>query len=176
MQLARLRALPGSERCIAVSIQGLHRFYSRKFEKVVASWMTRQDRELAIADNAAYFAASLDAVRADWPAQPVGVFVGFSQGVAAAYRAAVAFDGRAAVISVGGDVPPELSEESLTRLSRVWIGRGERDDLYRSSQFYEDIARLKGLRISLETSIFDGAHEWPANPELLRHFFLSVLG
>ena len=36
------------------SIQGLHRFYQRRTNEVIASWMTRQDRELAIADNLAY--------------------------------------------------------------------------------------------------------------------------
>src|SRR5262245_6614400 len=47
-QLSRLRAIEGSERWLVVSIQGLHRFYQRRTEEIVASWMTRQDRELAI--------------------------------------------------------------------------------------------------------------------------------
>src|SRR5205085_2583604 len=35
-----------------VSIQGLHRFYTRAND-VVASWMTKEDRDAAIADNVA---------------------------------------------------------------------------------------------------------------------------
>ena len=42
--LARLRSIPGSDRWIIVSIQGLHRFYRGRSSDVVASWMTRQDR------------------------------------------------------------------------------------------------------------------------------------
>ena len=42
-----------------VAVQGLHRFYTRS-EDVVASWMTRQDRELAIADNIEYVRRVVD--------------------------------------------------------------------------------------------------------------------
>jgi len=35
-------------------VQGLHRFYRSRSEIVVASWMTKQDRELAIGDNIDY--------------------------------------------------------------------------------------------------------------------------
>src|ERR1700716_1960617 len=62
MQLERLRAIPGSDRWRLVAIQGLHRFYQRRTNEVIASWMTRQDRELAIADNLAYVNAVIDAV------------------------------------------------------------------------------------------------------------------
>ena len=53
IQLERLQAIPGSGRWLLVSIQGLHRFYQSRTRDVVASWMTRQDRELAMADNLA---------------------------------------------------------------------------------------------------------------------------
>ena len=62
IQLERMRRIPGADRWLLVSIQGLHRFYQRRANEVVASWMTRQDRELAMADNLAYVAAVIDAV------------------------------------------------------------------------------------------------------------------
>jgi hypothetical protein len=49
-----LQRLPGSDECTLVSIQALNRFYARGDQKIVASWMTRQDRDEAIADNLAY--------------------------------------------------------------------------------------------------------------------------
>jgi hypothetical protein len=52
--LSELERIPGNERWTLLSVQALHRFYSRGHERVVASWMTSQDRELAIADNLAY--------------------------------------------------------------------------------------------------------------------------
>jgi hypothetical protein len=74
IQVDRLKAIPGSDRWLIVSIQALHRFYQRRSNLVVASWMTRQDREAAIADNAAYVSACLDAVTTEWPALPTIVF------------------------------------------------------------------------------------------------------
>src|SRR5947209_4891993 len=54
MELNRLRSVPGSDRWIVLAIQGLHRFYRGLSNEVVASWMTRQDRKLAIQDNCSY--------------------------------------------------------------------------------------------------------------------------
>ncbi|HXJ41778.1 MAG TPA: hypothetical protein VNH18_21050, partial [Bryobacteraceae bacterium] len=117
VQMERLLAIPGSEGWIRVSIQGLHRFYGRKSERVVASWMTRQDRELAMADNLAYVGRCLDAVAAEFVTLPRVVFAGFSQGVAMAFRAAVNERRRVAgVVAVGGDIPPELTTDELKRL------------------------------------------------------------
>src|SRR5450631_50972 len=69
-QLDRLRAIPGTERWILVAVQGLHRFYQSRTNEVVASWMTRQDRELAIADNVGYVSAALDAVAVEYQTLP----------------------------------------------------------------------------------------------------------
>src|SRR5437773_6780800 len=52
--LRRLQTIPGIDHWAVVSIQGLHQFYRRRTDEVVANWMTRQNRELAIADNIVY--------------------------------------------------------------------------------------------------------------------------
>ena len=52
IQLDVLRKIAGGRSIGLVSIQGLHRFYTRAND-VVAGWMTKEDRELAIADNTA---------------------------------------------------------------------------------------------------------------------------
>ena len=80
IQLERLEEIPGVSAWTLVSIQGLHRFYLGRTEEVVASWMTREDRDTAIADNLAYVAAALDEVPHD-ETTPL-VYLGFSQGVA----------------------------------------------------------------------------------------------
>src|ERR671935_138925 len=64
--MAALETIPGTERWLLVAIQGLHRFYTKGGD-VVASWMTREDRDLAIADNIAYVQQVVAAVRAEWP-------------------------------------------------------------------------------------------------------------
>src|ERR1700674_3130677 len=52
--MIELERIPGVERCTLVAVQALHPFYLTRTQEIVASWMTRQDRELAIADNKAY--------------------------------------------------------------------------------------------------------------------------
>src|SRR6188474_2355549 len=75
IHLAELEKLPGIERWSVASIQALHPFYTRS-GSIVASWMTKLDRELAVADNIAY----VRRVLASLPAPRTLVFVGFSQG------------------------------------------------------------------------------------------------
>ena len=159
-QLTRLREIPGSDRWTLVAIQGLHRFYQRRTNEVIASWMTRQDRELAIADNLAYVGRVVDAV---FEGTPPLVFAGFSQGVAMAFRAACATDRRVdAVVAVGGDVPPEIDATSLARVHSALVCRGERDEWYTDEKFQHDVARLRGVGVSAQAVTFDGGHEWSA--------------
>jgi len=162
-QLERLRAIPESHRWLVVSIQALHRFYQRRTNQVVASWMTRQDREAAIADNIAYVAKCLDAVAAEYAALPKIVFAGFSQGVAMAFRAAVHSDREVAgVIAVGADVPPEIAPHALQRLPAALIARGTSDEWYTKEQFAKDEQRLRECSVNVRAVEFNGGHEWSA--------------
>jgi len=159
IQMARLAAIPGVEAWTLVSIQGLHRFYRGRSEDVMASWMTREDREAAIADNLAYVDAALDAVPRDTGA-PI-VFAGFSQGVAMAFRTALRGRHRAAsVIAVGGDVPPELLQDASSRFPPVFLMRGARDEWYTQPKFDADVAALKAHGVSIVALVYDGGHEW----------------
>jgi predicted esterase len=160
-QLERLRAIPGADRWLIVSIQGMHRFYQRRTNDVIAGWMTRQDRELAIADNLAYVAGVMDAVAREWPDAPRLAFAAFSQGVAMAFRAATAssrpVDG---VIAVGGDVPPELGANLLARVPAALVCRGARDEWYTQTTFDSDVRRLREAGTDVRPLAFDGGHEW----------------
>ena len=87
IHLAELARIPGASRFLLCSVQGLHPFYNKAGE-VVASWMTRHDRERAIEDNVRYVAAVVTRLQRDYPVGERLVFAGFSQGSAMAYRAA----------------------------------------------------------------------------------------
>jgi predicted esterase len=161
--LARLRASAGADRWICVAVQGLNRFYQRRTDEVIAGWMTRQDRELAIADNIAYVERTLDAVAREWPASSPVVFAGFSQGTAMAFRAAAASTRAVtSVIAVGGDIPPELSDRALVACGNVLLCRGRNDEWYTSDKFAADRERLQRAGISTRALEFDGGHEWSA--------------
>ncbi len=131
-----------------VAIQALHPFYSR--ERVVANWMTSQDRELAIADNLSYVKRVLATIH---PSKTL-VFLGFSQGAAMAYRAAASIrcDG---VIALAGDVPPDVT----ANLPRVLIGRGNGDTWYSNEKLEKDLSFLRTIT-EVSSCVFDGAHEW----------------
>jgi predicted esterase len=160
-QLDRLRAIPGSDRSLLVSIQGLHRFYRPRTNEIIASWMTRQDRELAIADNLAYVAAVVDALSREWATVSRLVFAGFSQGVSMAFRAAAASSRRVdGVIAVGGDVPPELESGPLAGVPSMLICRGARDEFYAPATYANDLRRLREAGVAVTALEFDGGHEW----------------
>jgi predicted esterase len=176
LHLERLRLIPGSDRWLIVSIQGLHRFYRGRSRDVVASWMTRQNRDLVMADNLLYVAAVIEEVRREWAAGPPLVFAGFSQGVAMAFRAAAL--GRhpiSGVIALGGDVPPELEKQSLARIPQALVGRGERDDWYTPQKCADDETRLRAAGTNVVMTTFDAGHEWTADFNRVAAAFLARL-
>ena len=60
--MAVLQRIPQASDWLLVAVQALHPFYTKN-ERIVASWMTRQDRELAIVDNVRYVAGVVEACR-----------------------------------------------------------------------------------------------------------------
>jgi predicted esterase len=174
IQMDRLAAVPGSAAWTLVSIQALHRFYRGRTEEVVASWMTREDREEAIADNLAYVSAALDHVPHDESTRVV--YAGFSQGVAMAFRAGVLGTPRAAgIVAIGGDVPPELLEKASLPFPPVLFTRGSRDEWLTAPRFDKDVAALMARRIAVTTKVYDAAHEWTAEVSQAIGEFLTRL-
>jgi predicted esterase len=169
-----MRGIQPAHDWLLVAIQGLSRFYQRRTDHVIASWMTRQDRELAIDDNALYVLSVVDAVYREWRCAPLLVFSGFSQGVAMAFRAAARSD-RAVrgVIAVGGDVPPEIDRDSLARIRSAALCRGIRDEWYTAEKFAADRARLDAAGVSVRPLEFDGGHEWSAEVNRAAAAFLN---
>lgn len=162
--LDELRRIPGAERWTKVSIQALHPFYTRGDSRVVASWMTRQDRDLAIADNTKY---ALDAVEAALASSAQRtphfalVFVGFSQGAAMAYRAALHSPHPvASIVALAGDIPPELKADESLAWPPVLIGVGDREEWYAGPKLEDDLAFLAARGITHEVVRFAGGHEW----------------
>ncbi|MBK5258957.1 MAG: phospholipase [Thermoanaerobaculia bacterium] len=155
IHMEALRRLPDSKRWSLAAIQALHPFYLAKTGAVVAGWMTSEDRELAIGDNIEY----VRRVLATLPNQRRIVFLGFSQGVAMAFRAA-AFAGAspAGVIGLGADMPTDVIE-ARPRLPPALIARGTRDEWYTAEKFERDLAFLRGVT-EVDTCVFEGGHEW----------------
>lgn len=161
--LGELRRIPGAGRCALVAVDALNAFYDRKSGEVVRGWMTRELRELAIEDNLRYVRSILDDVRPRFGWRLPLVFLGFSQGVAMAWRAAVASGhGAAALVALAGDVPPELLElpAEVPFPQRILIARGTLDDWYTEAKMAEDVAALAARGVAAEALVFEGGHVW----------------
>jgi predicted esterase len=158
--LEELRRIPGSSRWVLCAVQALHPFYNRTNE-VIASWMTRQQREHAILDNVRYVAGVVAEVKRELPVSERLAFLGFSQGAAMAYRAA-AGSGHAChgVVVLGGDVPPELERRDLGHFPPVLLGRGKSEEFYDVAKMEHDVEILHARKVEVRTCIFEGGHEW----------------
>ena len=175
-----LERIRGDRPWLLVSVQALNRFYTRS-QEVVGNWMTREDRELAIADNVAYVSRVVAEVRREAPTTECVVYAGFSQGVAMAYRA-LAFTAEqpaaaenrqggpgfgsgiqvppaAGGILLAGDVPPDVAPR-LGSLPPLLIGRGTNDDWYTEAKAAADLALFTSAGVSPTVHVFVGGHVW----------------
>jgi predicted esterase len=173
--MEELRKIPGAAQWVLCAVQGLHPFYNRTGE-VIASWMTRQDRELAILDNVRYVAGVVAELKRMQPVSGLA-FLGFSQGAAMAYRAA-AGSGHPCrgVVVLGGDVPPELAARDLAAFPSVLLGRGSSEEFYDAAKMEHDVELLRGKGVDVRPVVFTGGHEWTkefraAAGEFLREVF-----
>lgn len=160
--MARMEAIPDSESWTLVSIQGLHRFYGRDRE-VVASWMTSQDRDELIDDNLRYTRSAVtEAVHLTGEPQAL-VYLGYSQGAAMAWRAALLGSRRIdGLVTFGGEVPPEFAVRPLSACPPVLLCRGREDARYPAARFTSDLEMLAARFVAVEPSEVDGGHEWSA--------------
>ena len=161
--LAELRKLPGADEWSLVAVQGLRTFYVGRTGEIAANWMTSQDRELAIADNIAY----VESIIRSLPAPKKLVFLGFSQGVAMAFRAAAHIPA-AGVIALGGDVPPDVRQRTLPP---VLLARGTRDEWYTDEKMKADLAALQNVT----PFVFEGGHEFTDDFRAAAGRFLSPI-
>lgn len=155
-----LRRIPGASRWVLCAVQALHPFYNRSGE-VIASWMTRLQRERAIVDNLLYVASVVAEVKRELRVSDRLAYLGFSQGAAMAYRAA-AGSGYACqgLIVLGGDVPPELAERDLGHFPPVLLGRGSSEEWYDAAKMEHDVGLLRRKGVDVRPCIFQGGHEW----------------
>lgn len=176
--LEALLGLPGIDSWHVAAVQGLHRFYRNRDGEIGASWMTRQDREMAIEDNVRYVGAALARLKEELAVAGPLVLVGFSQGTAMAYRAAAGSGHRVdGLVALAGDVPAEIVERPLAGFPRVLIGRGTEDEWYTEATMKRDLELLGGAGIEVETCVFPGGHEWTAELyEAAGEFLESLVG
>ena len=110
-------------------------------------------------------------VVADFPAPQRLVFLGFSQGVAMAYRAASTHPNATAVIALAGEMTPDVHGP----LPPILIGRGTGEEWYTDEKLKKDLSFLQSLT-KVEACIYDGGHEWTDQFRAAAGEFLARLG
>lgn len=155
----RSAAAPGR---LLVAPEGLSRFYQarRGLRTVGASWMTRDDRDHEIEDQAGYLAA----VAERWLTGRRRVEVhGFSQGVATACRWVVGTDSRIdRLVLWAGTVPPDMDLAPLGAVGArepVRLVTGATDALVPSAQVEADAARLAAAGVRVDLLRWGGGHQ-----------------
>lgn len=164
--LPSLTQAPRSNAWLVTAVQAPHPFYTRGDRSIVANWMTREDRELAIADNIGYVDNVLDRLHAEFGAPRAIVFLGFSQGAAMAYRAALRGKRRAAaLLSVCGDIPPDVRDTPRDSWPPLHMITGTRDEWYPPSRMADEAAIARAAGATVDTRAFEGGHEF--SPEVV---------
>lgn len=145
-----------------VAPEGLSRFYlDEGHQRVGATWMTREDREMEIQDQREYLDTLADTLKAGNPGASINV-LGFSQGVATACRWSLA--GRTRIrrlILWAGSIPPEPGPHVLGQRwtdIRMDIVLGSSDPFQGEKELQAMTARLDLAGVQYDLHRFTGAH------------------
>ena len=130
--------------------------------KVGASWMTREDRDVEIADQVVYLESLLADLRTSVGQDVRLRLLGFSQGVATVCRWVARGTVRPnALILWAGSFPPDIDLSSFSQRVagvRVTMVFGSRDQLTPIAAAEAQLERLTGAGIDATMVSFDGGH------------------
>ncbi len=156
---------------LLVAPEALSRFYRRGSSGPIgASWMTREAREREIADYVAYLDDVAHWIRRELGCDLAPTVLGFSQGVATAWRwTALGSVRPRRLIACGAGIPPDLdlaaAREKLAHVGLDFV-RGVEDSYHTAEWAERDRERLAALDLACHLHEFVGGHELP--PDLLR--------
>lgn len=147
---------------LVVAPQGPSQLYMRYDPPAVGfSWLTKYEKENSIADFLKYMAQVYSLIGQRYPsATRKTLLLGFSQGVAMAYRvAARAGVHPSGLIACCADMPPDVAD-LLTAMPRfpVLLVHGKDDPLISIEKSYHAETQLKEWSYPVDTHFFDGGH------------------
>ncbi len=165
---------------LVIAPEGMHRFYRNGFDgKVVASWMTKEDRLADIEDYVNFLdQLYIEIFESFQSHKPSVTFLGFSQGVSTVCRW-VRFGKKKPdhLILWAGIFPPDLppfepgEKNFFDKIStRVVIGNQDEYLNENSMSDFKKIMEKQGIKFQLLT--FEGKHE--INAEILKRISLEL--
>lgn len=154
------------EKNLIIAPQGLDKFYlDGKYDKVGASWLTKEQREEGIRNQYAYLKQVFETETKHLDFGKVKLhYLGFSQGVATMMRWAFQLQKPFSTMLIwAGGIPLELENkdnEFIPADAKIWAVIGEEDQFYSEENFNQQI--LKGRKVfgkEINTHVFQGKHE-----------------
>lgn len=157
---------PVSARGVLVAApQAPHPFYlDMSSGKVGFHWLTKYERDRAVADANAFIAAMLEKLRQEGAYDPSRIFLlGFSQGCSMAWRFCVSGHAQpAGMIACGADLPPDVAEKLPTPSPfPVLLVHGREDGIISPTKMHEAREGLEAAGVQHDVYEFDGGHEIP---------------
>lgn len=146
---------------LVIAPEGLHRFYHRGgADKVVASWMTKEDRMDDIRDYITW----LDLAAADVLSSCAGdvkiTVLGFSQGAATVSRwAAMGMISIDHLILWCGFFPPDLTQDQLPKCKALTVVTASDDKFISAADEQKQLAQLRSILTTYKHIRFTGGHE-----------------
>lgn len=144
-----------------VAPEALSRFYMEdKYEKVGASWMTKEDRLHEIEDYLSYLDSVYEQYIIDGLNENIQVVaLGFSQGCSTISRWAANTCYRIdKLVMVGGVPAQELWENGSLKKYKAIINLGKEDTFFKGRNYDEIIEKTKIMFCELQPVIHDGGH------------------
>jgi predicted esterase len=150
-----------NQNTLIVAPEGLHRFYLRGGqEKVVASWMTKEDRDDDIRDYVLFLDKVYDAVLEKFSSPPKIIALGFSQGAATASRwCAMGKSKMDELILWCGFFPPDLPPNGISEKIKLTVVTATKDKFISAEQERNQLEKMKLLSPQLNHVTFEGEHE-----------------
>lgn len=146
--------------------QGLSRFYlDQKYQRVGASWLTREHREIGIKNMHAYLNKVFHAETKDSDLSEIEICLfGFSQGTSAAARWGIQNQIPFRRLFVwAGTFPPEIRPEDVAYLDTdnvsITVFMGSEDAFFDADLFEKQLQHIRSLFPHTEVVRFEGGHE-----------------
>lgn len=158
--LRRFSAIAGPDRHV-VAPEGLSRFYlDDRYQRVGASWMTRDDRELEIRDTIGWLDALVAHLDARDGVAERTVVLGFSQGTHTAGRWAVLGNPRIdRLICWGAGLPHDVEAERFAAADlSIEFVMGRRDQIVPAEMVDRELEWAREAGIAFSVVEFDGGH------------------
>ena len=161
--LKKFKCLENSKRLI-IAPEGFHRFYWNGFSgRVVASWMTREDRLSDIEDYVSFLDNVVLDIKQQLQKEVKLNVLGFSQGAATACRWLSVGDSEIDQLILWGSVLPDdidyFEEQDKFNSVNLKVVIGDNDEYYSPEKIEINLDKIKEKDINFEYVKYSGKHD-----------------